>query len=99
MGSFEVVLDDLQNMANTFANESIRYREITPQLSPPVADSGDGMLNGMLHNAMNMVAVLNEQLAKSIEDHHDKLQAAHGSYLRQEIDNRFLFDNLMKNPE
>lgn len=96
MAEFEAVLADLKNMSVTFGQQATEYRAVTPKLTPPLADSGDGGLNGVMSGVMELIAVLHEQMATSIAQHSTKLSAAHDSYERRDIDNRFLFDDLMK---
>lgn len=99
MSDFQVVLGDLRRMADTFGSEGERYRAITPKITPPIADGGDGALNGAMQGVIELIGVLHEQMAKSIADHHDKLSYAHDSYQRRDIDNRALFDDVMKGAE
>lgn len=94
MAGFDVVLGDLRAMANTFHTESDTYRELSTKVSPPLADTGDGSLNGVLKAVLETLAVLHAQMATSIDEHGHKLAAARDSYARREIDNRALFDDL-----
>lgn len=96
MGNLEVVLADLSNMAGTFRHEADDYRAITPKITPPLADSGDGALNGVMKGVMELIAVLHQQMAATIGQHGDKLDHAQQAYSNREIDNRFLYDDLMK---
>ncbi|KAA0021153.1 DUF6317 family protein [Antrihabitans cavernicola] len=96
MAGFEVVLEDLQSMATTFNEQAGAYRAVTPKLTPAEADSGDGALNAVMHAVLELIGVLHQQLATSITQHSEKLATAHDSYQRRDIDNRFLFDDLMK---
>lgn len=76
MAGFEVVLDDLDRMSSTFDQQAGAYRAVTPQLTPPTADSGDGALNGIMKGAMELIAVLHEQMATSISLHAEKLEGS-----------------------
>ncbi|MFD4367775.1 DUF6317 family protein [Rhodococcus sp. NPDC058521] len=96
MGDLKVVLGDLSSMASTFDEQAKSYRDITPRVTPPIAASGDGALDGIIKGAMDLIAILHEQMATAIEGHAEKLHTAHDAYERQDIDNRFLYDNLMK---
>ena len=96
MADFKAVLKDLQSMSTTFSQQASAYKAITPKLTPPVADSGDGGLNSMMHAVMELMTVLHEQMATAISQNSEKLSTAHDAYQRRDIDNRFLFDDLMK---
>ncbi|KAA0024523.1 DUF6317 family protein [Antrihabitans cavernicola] len=96
MADFKVVLDDLKLMANDFDQNSEVYRGLARQVSPPAADTGNGDVNAVLRSITEAFAVLHEKLATSIQNHADKLYDAHDSYQDREIDNRFLFDEIVE---
>lgn len=96
MADLKVVFDDLTSMADTFRREADAYRELIPRLTPVVADTGDAGLNEVVSGVMGLVAGLNVAMVTAISEHADKLVAAANRYEAQEIDNRFLYDDLMK---
>jgi len=96
MAGYQVVLDDLSSMANTFHTEADASKALKAKMSPPAADTGDGNLNTVLQAVMETLDVLHTRMVTAIEDHGDKLAAARDSYARREIDNHGLFDDLTK---
>lgn len=96
MADFTVVLDDLKVMANDFDQYSEVYRGLASQVSPPPVDTGNENLNSVLRATIEALSVLHDKLATSIQDHADKLYDAHDSYRDREIDNRFLFDEIVE---
>lgn len=96
MADFTVVLEDLKVMANDFDQYSEVYSGLASEVSPHPVDTGDGNLNNVLRATMEALSVLHEKLSASIQDHADKLYDAHDSYQDREIDNRFLFDEIVE---
>jgi hypothetical protein len=92
--SFEVVLADLQSMAGTFHTEAAGYRALVTVITPTAVDSGDGGLNSVMASVFTSLSSLHELMAESIAQHGDQLGKARDAYAAQEIDNRFLFDDL-----
>ena len=92
--SFEVVLADLQSMAGTFRTESDSYRAMVPGITPTAVDSGDPGLNSVMASVFDSLTTLHELMAESIAQHGEQLTTAHDAYAAQDIDNRFLYDDL-----
>ena len=92
--SFEVVLADLQSMAGPFHTEADGYRALVPGITPTAVDAGDSGLNSVMASVFTSLASLHELMAESIAQHGDQLTKAHDAYAAQEIDNRFLYDDL-----
>jgi hypothetical protein len=92
---FNVVLDDLANMAGTFDREATTYDRIKPQITPPIAASGDATLDSVLGAVMECLDVLHTKMAESISEHAGNLRGAHDTYQRHDIDAHGLFDDLM----
>jgi len=92
---YTVVLADLRAMRGTFAREHDTYAGIKAKLTPPVAATGDGVLDETLAAVMDAIALMHEGLAARIEEHADKLGKSADSYERADIDSHGLFDDLM----
>ena len=96
MGSgYQVVLGDLQSMASTYQAEADAYRELKPQVAPPLADGGDPALNDSIKIIMEAIDSLHTKLADRIEEHGDKLSYVHDSYQRRDVDVHGAFEDLM----
>jgi uncharacterized protein (DUF924 family) len=93
---FQVVLDDLKAMAKTFDDEAKAYEAVAQKFLPAVVDSGDGTLNQAMKGAMDLLAVLQHQMTRTIQTHGEKLAYARDSYERHDVDNRKLYDDLTK---
>ena len=97
MSGFDVVLADLSGLANTYHRKADTIASLTPRLTPPQAASGDAGLDGIISGVLQMVSTLNTGLAQAVSHHADALIGAHDAYARRDIDNRFLFDDLVPN--
>ncbi|TDU04243.1 hypothetical protein EDD99_2699 [Streptomyces sp. 846.5] len=96
MGSgYQVVLGDLQRMADTYHSEADAYRGLKPQVAPAVADGGDTGLNDSIQLIMAAIDSIHTKLADRIEEHGDKLAYVHGSYQRRDVDVHGAFEDLM----
>ncbi|MFI5777332.1 DUF6317 family protein [Nocardia sp. NPDC051570] len=94
---FQVVLDDLTAMAQTFDDESKAYEGMVPKFLPPPVDSGEAALDEAMRGAMDLLQILHHQMVRTIQTHSQKLAYARDSYARHDIDNRQLYDDLTKN--
>ncbi|MEG8182572.1 hypothetical protein GZH49_29320 [Nocardia terpenica] len=94
---FQVVLEDLKAMAETFDDEAKTYEAMVSKFLPAPVDSGEGALNEAMKGAMDLLQVLHHQMVRTIQTHSQKLAYARDSYERHDIDNRKLFDDLTKN--
>lgn len=92
---FQVVLEDLREMAGSFRTEGDTYEKIKPKVTPLVADAGGGPINEMLGAVMECLDVLHTKMAESISEHAGKLRDAHDTYQRHDVDAHGLFDKLM----
>ncbi len=95
MSDFNVVLADLNELSTNFANESKTYEQLIPSINPPAVDGGDANLNNVLTGLVKTFDDLHHRMVASISDHADKLKKARDSFERRDIDNRFLFDDLV----
>jgi hypothetical protein len=92
---YQVVLGDLAGMAKTYHQEAENYRNLKPQVVPPCVDGGDPAFNDALAMIMDDIDSLHTKLADRIDEHGDKLQYAHDSYQRHDVDLHGVFEDLM----
>jgi len=92
----QVVLDDLESLAKTFDDEAKTYDSLVPKFLPTPVDSGDASLNQAMKSALDLLAILQHQMTRTIQTHSEKLAYARDSYERHDIDNRQLYDDLTK---
>ncbi|WP_157897326.1 DUF6317 family protein [Mycobacteroides franklinii] len=96
MAWLQVVLDELNDMSHKFQSGSREYQSASDQLKISAPDSGDGRLNNLISQTLNVIDVLNRQVSGEIEEHGQLIDYAKGAYERHETDNRMLFDDMMK---
>lgn len=94
--SYELVLADLQSMSGRFAKEADVYDASHSDVTPPIAATGDGSLDGTLGAVMEALDILHAQMGETIREHGVKLKAARESYERHDVDAHGLFDDLME---
>ncbi|GAA1982837.1 DUF6317 family protein [Kitasatospora viridis] len=92
---YDVVLEDLRSMAATFHQEAQAYVKLKTDVAPPIAASGDSGLDSSITSMMEAIAGLHAKLAGRIEGHGDKLQYAHDSYQRHDVDEHGVYEDLM----
>jgi Family of unknown function (DUF6317) len=91
---YQVVLSDLQNMANTFHKEATACGGLHPKMKPAIAASGDPGLDSSIKAMWDLIAGLHDKLTDRIADHGDKLTYAHNSYQRNDVDIHGVFEDL-----
>lgn len=92
---YRVVLSDLADMATTFTGEATTYEQLVAQITPPTADSGDAGLNQTIQDVMQIIAALHVKMADRLRENGAKLQYAHDSYQRNDVDVHGVFGDLM----
>ena len=93
---FQVILTDLQTMANTFDTEAVNYDKTAGKSMPLPVSTGDTSSDGILTFAMEVLTALNASMQAELSAYGGKLRTAHDAYQRHDIDQRFLYDDLMK---
>ena len=92
---FSVVLGDLSSMAASFADASLSYERLRPEVTPPTPATGDGTLDEQLAGLMSRLDVLHTRMSEAIDEHGKRLVAARDAFARHDIDVRFMFDDMM----
>ncbi|MFH8732344.1 DUF6317 family protein [Streptomyces sp. NBC_01003] len=95
MADLKVVMSDLTSMAGTFHREAGHYRELHPQVAPPLVDGGDAGLDHAVKEVADLIVALHTGFADRLDDHGDKVTAARDSLRRHDIDVHGLFEDLM----
>lgn len=96
MASFQVVLADLQSLADTFHQQSEAVARLRPDLSPPPPDGGDATLDDVLATVLTAFGVADDGVSRVVEEHAAKLQATHDGYSAHDSDVRRLFEAIME---
>lgn len=94
--SLRVVLSDLDALGGTLRGAASDYRGLAKDVSPPVADGGDGGLNSSIKAIAELIISLHGAFCERLDDHADKVKNAHDSYQRDDVDVHGLFEDLME---
>lgn len=86
-GGYQVVLSDLETASATFATESLKVSDAAPGNSPQAVDTGSGVTNSALTDALQAAKLTTTQLAAVIAAHSKKLHAAYENYSHSEETN------------
>jgi hypothetical protein len=95
MTDFNAVLGDIKNMADTFHRQGGDFRKLAPKVSPPIASSGDPGLDSSIKAIADLIITFHGDIADRMDDHSAKVQYAHDSFQRHDIDVHGLFEDLM----
>lgn len=92
-GGYEVTMDDLKDMSQTFEREAQTLTGLTDKcLAMP--DGGDGTVDEALSTAVQTATTLINQLAGAVQSHGEKLGAAEQQYRSAEETNSELVGKL-----
>ena len=94
MTDLKAVLGDIKSMADTFHREGGNFRKLAPKVSPPIVSSGDPGLDDSIKAIADLIISGHTKLADRMEDHGAKVQYAHDSFQRNDIDVHGLFEDL-----
>jgi hypothetical protein len=95
MVDFKAVLGDLTSMSRTFHDEARNYRELRPDVAPPLAGGGDAGLDHAVKEVADLLVALHTGFADRLDDHGDKVAYARDSFQRHDVDVHGLFEDLM----
>lgn len=93
----QVVFDELTEMSRKFEWGASDYSAVAGKLKVAPPDSGEGALNTLIQATMGVIDVLNRQVVGEIQHNGQLVAAARDSYERHDIDNRELYDDMIKN--
>ena len=91
---FKVIYHDLATMAKTFHDQATDWRNLHPDVAPPVVSGGDAGLDHAIREVAYVIIGLHIDLADKLDDHGDKVGYARDSFHRHDIDVHGLFDDL-----
>ncbi|WP_240529693.1 DUF6317 family protein [Streptomyces mangrovisoli] len=95
MADFQAVMSDLTAMTKTFHDQARDYRGLGPDVTPPVADSGDGGCDHAIKEIADLIVALHIGFADRLDDHGDKVAYARDSFQRHDVDVHGVFEDLM----
>ncbi|HEX6507272.1 MAG TPA: DUF6317 family protein [Chloroflexota bacterium] len=85
-GGFQVLMDDLTALAETFSRQAGEFKAIIPPSGPPCPDGGDAAINQAMLAIVEMTGLLHLQFAGELDNHAMKLRQAHAAYAAAEDD-------------
>jgi hypothetical protein len=91
---YEVILDDLRRLADSFDREAISLEELRPKANQYAPDTGDGDLNGTLGDVLDNLSTLFQILVDTLRSHAGKLRSVHDTYQRTEEDTHALYGQM-----
>ena len=83
---FQAVMSDLTSMAKTFHDQARAYRELQPDVTPPVADGGDAGLDSAIKEVAHLISALHRGFADRLDDHGDLVAKSRDSFQRHDVD-------------
>ncbi|MDF3297610.1 DUF6317 family protein [Streptomyces tropicalis] len=92
---FKAVMSDLTAMARTFHDQARSYRELKPDVTPPLADGGDAGLDAAIGEVGHLIAALHCGFADRLDDHGNLVAKSRDSFQRHDVDVHGLFEDLM----
>jgi Family of unknown function (DUF6317) len=94
--NLKVVEGDLAALSSAFHSSATEYRGLAGDVSPPIADGGDGGLDSAIKAVAELILALHTGFGDRLDDHGDKVKYAHDSYQRGDVDVHGVFEDLMK---
>ena len=83
---YQVVYDDLGNLAGAFASESGTFAGLRPRMAPAPVDGGDATVNAGIAAVLSLFASLNAGISEAMGEHGTKLRETHDDYKENDSD-------------
>ena len=93
---FQVVSDDLQDLARAFTAESDAFAGLRPRMAPTPVDGGDPAVNAGIAAVLSLFAALNAGISDAMGEHGTKLQQCHDDYQDNDADVVALFNKVIE---
>lgn len=91
---FQVILEDLCALADSFDRESDSLRSLQSKVDQHAPDTGQGDLTGTLGDVLDTMSQLYKVLTDVVHGHGQKLHEAHDQYQRTDMDGHELYDRM-----
>jgi hypothetical protein len=92
---YQVVYDDLGNLAGAFASESGTFAGLRPRMAPAPVDGGDATVNAGIAAVLSLFASLNAGISEAMREHGVKLQETHDDYKENDSDVVALYNKVI----
>jgi hypothetical protein len=93
---YQVVLDDLQDMARTMSSESTQFAGLRPRMAPAPVSGGDATVDAGISAVLALFSSLNATISAAMADHGRKVQETHDGYKEDDSDVNLLFTDLIE---
>jgi hypothetical protein len=93
---YQVVLDDLQDMASTMSTESAALAGLRPRMAPNPVSGGDAAVDAGISAVLSLFASLNAAISGAMADHSKKVQETHDGYQEDDSDVALLFNDMIE---
>jgi hypothetical protein len=93
---YQVIHDDLQDLASSFKAESGQFAGLRPRMAPAPVDGGDATVNAGIAAVLSLFASLNASISEAMGEHGSKLQESHDEYEESDSDVLGLFNKVIE---
>jgi hypothetical protein len=93
---YQVVYDDLQDLARAFSAECDEFAGLRPRMAPAPVDGGDATVNTGIRAVLSLFAALNAGISEAMGEHGTKLQECHDDYKENDSDVVVLYNKVIE---
>lgn len=93
---YQVVHDDLQDLASAFGKESGDFAALRPRMAPAPVDGGDPTVTAGIAAVLSLFASLNAGISSAMGEHGTKLQECHDDYKENDSDVVALYNKVIE---
>ncbi|MFI7601990.1 DUF6317 family protein [Actinoplanes sp. NPDC049681] len=93
---FQVVYEDLGDMASAFMTESTQFAGLRPRMAPAPVDGGEATVNAGIAAVLSLFASLNAGISAAMEEHGTKLRECRDDYKENDADVVALYNKVIE---
>lgn len=93
---YQVVLDDLQDMARTMSTEGSALGGLRPRMAPNPVSGGDPAVDAGITAVLALFSSLNQAISGAMAEHGTKVQETHDGYKQDDSDVALLFNDMIE---
>jgi hypothetical protein len=92
---YQVVYDDLGDMASAFTAESGTFAGLRGKMAPQPVDGGDATVDAGISAVLSLFASLNVGISTAMAEHGTKLKECHDDYKQNDSDVVALYNKVI----
>jgi len=92
---YQVVYDDLGDLASTFGTEAGTFAGLRPRMAPAPVDGGDATVDAGIAAVLSLFASLNAGISSAMSEHGTKLRECHDDYKENDSDVVALYNKVI----